>query len=155
MGKMSAPSLRNRNRWWRVIGYEVWMFGIMAKIPRDHPLRSNAPFNNSITENVVLHTRNLCDFCTSSRDDDIKPDDLFDGYASDRRYERLRRLMRRLDKKYGKGGKGSARWAFNKKLAHPTKARGTSFEYTRYLNRVDPTLQEIISEMKRLRGRPF
>jgi len=61
--------------------------------------------------------------------------------------------MRRLDRKYGKGGKGSARWAFNKKLAHPAKVRIRFFVYTRYVNRVLPVLQEIISEIERLRGR--
>jgi hypothetical protein len=71
--------------------------------------------------------------------------------------------MRRVDKKYGKAGRkagprtgqGSARWAFNKKLAHPTKGRGASFTYTRYLNRVLPVLQDVIAEIERLREKPF
>ena len=49
----------------------------------------------------------------------------------------------------------TARWAFNKKLAHPTKGRGASFTYTRYLNRVLPVLQDVIAEIERLRGKPF
>jgi hypothetical protein len=99
-----------------------------------------------------MHIRNLCDFCTSGHPDDIKPSDLFDDFATDPQYRVLRRLLRRLGKKYGRGGQGSARWAFNKKLAHPTKIRGTKFDYTRYANRVLPVLQEVIAELERIRG---
>jgi hypothetical protein len=63
--------------------------------------------------------------------------------------------MRRLRKKYGKGGKGSARWAFNTKLAHPTKIRGASFDYTPYVERVFPVLEAIIIEIERIRGQRF
>ena len=130
----------------------------MAAIPSNHPLRSNELLNNSFNENVLLHTRNLCDFCTSKNPNDIKPSDLFDNYDTAPEYRVLRQLMRRICKKYGKSGKGSARWAFNKKLAHPTKQRGLSFNYTRYLDRVHPILQDIVAEigrLERLRGRTF
>jgi hypothetical protein len=123
--------------------------------PPEDPRRIAWLLGNSITEARVLHTRNLCDFCTSPRADDIKPSDLFDNYDTHQKYETLRGLMKRLDQQYGKGDEGSARWAFNKKLAHPTKERGESFDYTPFLDRVLPVLQEIVGELETLRGRPF
>jgi hypothetical protein len=125
--------------------------------------RHDVRLDNCVNENALLHIRNLCDFCTSGRSNDIKPSDLFDDYAKDpKKYRVLRRLMRRVDKKYGKpvrkpspprAGQGSARWAFNKKLAHPTKTRGRKFDYTRYANRVLPALQDVIAEIERIRKR--
>jgi hypothetical protein len=49
----------------------------MISIPANHPIRGVDRLNNSLNENIVLHTRNLCDFCTSGRRNDIKPSDLF------------------------------------------------------------------------------
>ena len=115
------------------------------------PQSSGWLVGNIIPESKVLHTRNLCDFCTSLRTDDIKPSDLFDNYYTDQKYETLRGLMKRLDQQYGKG-EGSARWAFNKKLAHPTKERGESFDYTPFLDQVVPVLLKIIREIETLRG---
>ena len=111
---------------------------------------------NSITETKILHTRNLCDFCTSTRRNDIKPSDLFDNYDADPRYKTLRELTKLLDQEYGKSDRhGDARWTFNKMLAHPTKERGTSFDYTSSLQRVAPMLHDIIRELETLRGRAF
>jgi hypothetical protein len=150
---MSTPVSRHRRRWWKVIAYEVWMLRGMTSIPANHPIRGDQRLANSVDENILLHTRSFCDFCTSGRSSDIKPSDLFDNYATDPQYRVLNRLMRRLDRKYARGGKGSARWAFNKKLAHPTKVRGASFNYTRYAMRVLPVLQDVIAELERIRGR--
>jgi hypothetical protein len=140
-----------RRGWWHVIGYEVSMLRWLNSIQADHP----SPSSNLITEGRVLHVRNLCDFATSKKANDIKPPDMFDNYDIDARYKQLERFRRRLDKKYGRGGKGSARWAFNKKLAHPTKVRGTHFDYTRYLSRVLPALDDFITEIESLRGGPL
>jgi hypothetical protein len=104
----------------------------------------------------VLHTRNLCDFCTSERGNDIKPSDLFDDYDADPKYERLRSLIEHLREQYGDWKtQGAPRWVFDKMLAHPTKERRTSFDYTRSLNRVLPVLNDIIGEMETLRGHRF
>ena len=125
----------------------------MISIPANHPARRDPRLNNSVNENVLLHIRNLCDFCTSRRPDAIKPSDFFDNYTTDAQYRVLRRLLRHLDKKYGRGGKGSARWAFNTKLAHPTKVRREGFNDTRYAMRVLPVLQDVIAEIERILGR--
>ena len=161
---MSAPIAVDRSRWWGTIEYEVSMFrgvpelrGLDIISPRN-PKRSLWLLSNSITEGRVLHTRNLCDFCTSKdiRDRDIKPSDLFDNYDTDSKYNRLKGLLQRLDQRYGRSNDPkSARWAFNKKLAHPTKERGEGFNYDPLLNCVVPVIEEIIAELETLRGRPF
>jgi hypothetical protein len=157
---MSTPIAVDRSRWWVVIGYEVSMLRVLLglrgqiTIQSEYPQSSVLLLGNIITESKVLHTRNLCDFCTSPRTNCIKPSDLFDNYNVDQKYETLRGLMKRLDQQYGRG-EGSARWAFNTKLAHPTKERRKSFDYTLFLDRVLPVLQEIIGELETLRGRPF
>jgi hypothetical protein len=122
-------------------------------IQSEDPQSSVWLVGNIISESKVLHTRNLCDLCTSSHTDDIKPSDSFDNYDTDQKYETLRGLMKRLDQQYGKG-EGSARRAFNTKLAHPTKERGESFDYIPFLDQVVPVLLEIIREIETLRG-PF
>jgi hypothetical protein len=123
---MSTSIAAKRRRWWCVIGYEVSMFrglpglqGILGWIstPPDDPRRIAWLLQNSIIEGRVLHTRNLCDFCTPKYATDIKPRDLFDNYDTDPEYETLRGLIKRLDQQYGKGAPGDARWAFNKMLA--------------------------------------
>jgi len=109
----------------------------------------------SIIEGRILHTRNLCDFCTSTRTNDIKPCDLFVNYDTDSKYDRLKGLMKCLAQQYGNNTEGNVRWAFNKMLAHPTKERDNQFNYDLFLDRVVPVLQDIIGEMETLRGRPF
>jgi hypothetical protein len=141
----------DHNRWWVVIGYEVSMLrGLLAVDARQSPLL----IRNIISEGRVLNTRNLCDFCTSKAKYDIKPLDLFENYDTDPRYSTLRGLIDSLVREYGNGTPGDVRWAFNKMLAHPTKERGTSFDYDPYLTRIFPVLDKIILEIESLRG-PF
>jgi hypothetical protein len=147
---MQAPVV-DRSRWWVVIGYEVEMLQQLINIPSQDPATKSWVLRNSITEGKVLHTRNLCDFCLSKLDSDIKPSDLFDNYDIEQKYQTLMALIEQLRQKYGKD-EGSARWAFNKMLAHPTKERGERFEYGPFLDRVLPVLQEIMREIHRLRG---
>jgi hypothetical protein len=111
---------------------------------------------NRISEGRVLHTRNLCNFCTSTLATDIRPSDLFDNYDADPKYKPLREHMKRLAQNYGRRKERSTpRWAFNKMLAHPTKDRGKGFDYSPFLNRVVPILHDIIGELETLRGCPF
>jgi hypothetical protein len=134
--------------WPQAIGYEVQMLTALLQIPSTHSLRSEWALKNSITEAIVLHTRNLCNFCTSTDVRDITPSDLFENYDTDSKYSTLKGLLQRLDQQYGRyNDPKSARWAFNKMLAHLTKDRGESFNYEPYLNRVVPVIEEIVSEM--------
>jgi hypothetical protein len=123
--------------------------------PTKDPVRCGWLLSNNTIEGRVLHTRNLCDFCTAKQNRDITPSDLFDDYDTDPRYDTLKRLTKHLAQQYGKNVPENPRWAFNKMLAHPTKERDNEFNYDPFLERVVPVLQKIISEMETLRGQPF
>lgn len=157
-----SDAFSDRERWWCVIGYEITMLRAALTIemtvngPADNARLSKWLLDNLIAEGKILHIRNLCDFCTSRKPDDIKPCDLFDDYHTDDKYVRLRKLIESLSRQYGASHqKNSPRWVFNKKLAHPTKERGKRFEYGPYLNQIRPLLEKIIIEVESLRGRPF
>jgi len=158
---VSTPLNAERRRWWCVIGYEISMFrglrGLrgLSIIPAEHPQHTAWLLANCISETVVLHTRNLCDFCTSSRTDDIKPRDLLDNYATDAKYEKLKGLIECLARQYGTNHEGHVRWVFNKMLAHPTQERGKAFSYAPFLDQIVPALESVIEEIETLRGRPF
>jgi hypothetical protein len=156
---MTPAQQSDRRRWWAVIGYEVLMLRWLNSISRIDPLL-NPLLNNLITEGKVLHTRNLCDFCTtgilpsesgrerrpSMEENNIKPSDLFDEFdtALDQ-YTPLEALLVRLKDEYGTNAdENSVRRAFNRRLAHPTQDREDHFEYGPFLSRVDPVLQDII-----------
>jgi hypothetical protein len=145
--------------WSDVIGYEVQMLTALLQIPSTHPARSEQTLNNCISEGIVLHTRNLCDFCIPNPrfPDVIKPADLFANFDTDQKYQKLRELMNSLQDKYDTDSDpsnypGSVRDMFNKRLAHPTKDRTQGFDYAPYLNRVLPVLEQIIGEMVALGG---
>jgi hypothetical protein len=106
LGRPAAAD--DRHRWWIVIGYEVSMLRGLQEVRANISIKSADPqrtawlLGNVIPEGRVLHTRNLCDFCTSTHRNDIKPRDLFDDYDRDPRYEPLKGLIRRLREQYGK-----------------------------------------------------
>jgi hypothetical protein len=163
---MTATIAANRHRWWVVIEYEVSMLrglrglqtvkGWVNAPSSEHDLRRTGwLLAMSVAEGRVLHTRNLCDFCTSTKTNDIKPHDLFENYDTDPKYDTLKGLMKEIAERYGQNKDGDARWAFNKMLAHPTQERDESFDYTPFLDRVLPVLEEIIGEIETLRDTPF
>jgi hypothetical protein len=86
---MSPPVTVPRDRWWIVIGYEVSMLRGFLSIPPKDALHRKWLLHNNIAAGLVLHTRNLCDFCTSKDRGDIKPSDLFENYATDLQYKNL------------------------------------------------------------------
>jgi hypothetical protein len=110
-----------------VIGYEVKMLMALVQIPSTHLARSEWALQNSIAEAIVLHTRNLCDFCIPTHPDNITPADLLDNYNRDQKYRKLRDLIELLKDRYSTdsdpSNPGSVRQVFNKRLAHPDKDR--------------------------------
>jgi hypothetical protein len=161
---MTTTIAAKRRRWWRTIGYEVSMLRGLRGL-RDFTVcvstlsskdRTAWLLRNIITEGQVLHARNLCDFCTSTNSNDIRPRDFLDNYDTDLRYVKLKELMKRLDEQYGSSYReGDVRWAFNKMLAHPSKERNDKFDCTAFLDRVLPVLEEIIGEIETLQGYCF
>jgi hypothetical protein len=159
-------AMTDRERWWHVISYELWMLGAtlnMAAWP-------GAP-SNAVTEVRVLHARNMCDFCSPKRASDIEPQDLFDNYDAAAEYSALRVLVADVKAAYETDacrvplppdGKSTAlkspRWVFGKMLAHPTQDRGTFFNYQSALAFVEPKVKLVAEELTRLektQGRDF
>ena len=103
-GAMTTTIAAKRCRWWRAIGYEVSMLRGLRGL-RDFEVCVSTPsskdrtawlLRNIITEGQVLHTRILCDFCTSTNLNDIRPQDFFDNYDTDLKYDKLKELVKRL-----------------------------------------------------------
>jgi hypothetical protein len=173
-----------RERWRKVIAYEVWMLGETSKMPHVVliPLLyaqtvQNAftesyaqTVQNAFTESQVLHARNLCEFCClyTGWVDPIKPNNLFEKYHMPA-YDELKKLVNSVRSEYnrdacpielpdGKSELHSPRWAFNKMFAHPTRNRGLGFNYGPFVNLVYPKIKALADEIRRLekqQGRDF
>jgi hypothetical protein len=159
--------MTDRERWWGVISYEVWMIGETQKM-----VAPQGPLHNVCTESRVLHARNLCKFCSPRKwPTDLKPEDLFDDYDEAPAYSVLRGLVGAVKAAYETDactvplppdGKTTAlkspKWAFDKMLAHPTQDRGTSFDYKPFLDLVVPKIKLVAEDLTRLekaQGRDF
>jgi hypothetical protein len=131
--------------------------------------QTERPLLNAISESLVLHARNLCDFCRAPwQRNDIRPTDLF-VQCDTPAYNSLRTLFSDVARAYrtdahrimtvsGKTELKSPKWAFDKMLAHPTRDRGTCFDYQPFLDLVVPKLKLLIDEIGRLEkaeGRDF
>jgi len=171
-----------RARWLDVIEYEIKMLRALNKlIGKGIRFEISPPVGqddiemifNAIPESIVLHARNLCDFCMRrgqrGQKNDIKPKDLFDDYDSNAQYKDLRTLVINVETVYTKGAcdvvlpdgntkRHSPKWAFDKMLAHPTQDRGRSFVYQPFLDLVVPKIKLLADEIRRLekeQGRDF
>ena len=155
----------DRDRWREVIRYEVWMLGETLKMTAPKGAGRNA-----ISESLMLHARNLCDFCSPPwQQTDIKPTDLFDDYDNAAKYSALRSLVADVAMAYKTDARRAAavdgttelkspKWAFDKMLAHPTQFRGTGFNYQPFLDLLLPKLGLLTDEIRRLekaQGRDF
>ena len=84
----------DRDRWRRDLAYQVQMLGETINMVATLVASPDDPRRNVICESRVLHARNLCDFCTPrKKDDDLRPEDMFDKYHTDDEYSRLRDLV--------------------------------------------------------------
>ena len=67
-----------------------------------------------------------------------------------------KKLIAQLATDYGSGGTaGTPCWEFNKMLAHPTTARGLSYDYTKALVTLGQTIEKILKEIEALRKVTF
>jgi hypothetical protein len=126
-----------------VINYEISMYKNTSSL-----LSTIKIINNALTESRVLHTRILIEFLLSegNYDDDIKLKDLEPKWAEN---EGLK-LINRLKDAYGDNkNPEDPRCVFNKMLAHATSKRTDKFDYTPYLNKVDPIILEILDLLEK------
>ena len=120
------------------------MFRATCSLSRsDYQAWFSRPVNNAIAESLLLHTRILMDILkskTSQDGDDIKLTDLLPGFAPSR--------LQQLTELYGdRNTEGSPCWTINKYLAHPTKLRTDSHEYTDIVEKLRPVLLHCVDEI--------
>lgn len=145
---------------WKIIAYEVRMFRATYQIVLDQAALDALPkvLANSVEESAVLHTRILCDVLLSNAfgADDIQLSRLLPGWRHNAKYLPIKAKIAKLRDRYGTASAhGSDCWIFNKMMAHPTKQRGVSYDYTAILGALRPVIEAIIGEIESLRGTQF
>jgi len=143
---MDAPSSDP----WIVLDYETDMFLAMWSLLRpDHHGHAilDLQIRNAVVESALLHVRQLSEILLSrgKRRDDINLSSLLPGFRPTRLDE--------LDVTYGKSDEaGTPCWTINKRLAHPTSVRGSSYDYTDLFNQLAPLLGDITRQVRAERG---
>jgi hypothetical protein len=141
---------------WVVFEYEVEMF-LSTRFILQHTVEGDETIchwiRNALSESAVLHARNLVEILrkTKSHKDDIVLQDLLPDW---RNSNGLVSELDSLGTAYCEDQPGTARWAFNKKLAHATLHRTDSFDYTPLLNQLDPIIISLLIEISQLANRP-
>jgi hypothetical protein len=144
---------------WEIVGYEAGQFrGTGAEL--SHPVRlSTQVLRNAVVESAVLHARILCDILLSrtNADDDIRLTELHLPGDVDPVSDKVdKKLLDQLAADYGnRRTPGTPCWEFNKMLAHPTTERSTSYDYSKALSTLGPTIDKSLSEIEKLRNVSF
>jgi hypothetical protein len=126
----------------------------MSKEPCDRQRR------NMVTVSEVIHTRNLCNLCISTKENDIKLADILgEDPETSGNYPDLAKLVGALRDAYGRSDKDveTPRWSFNKRVAHITKDRAPDaqrYDHRPELDAVRCILDKIISKVEDVIG-PF
>ena len=140
---------------WGVLEYEVKMFDATYKIFFTRSTFTVLPtaLKNAAEESAVLHTRNLCEiFLGPHKEDDIRLAYLLRGWPQHPRYTDITAMNKKLRGRY-------PRTLFNQYVMHPTRHRGTQYNYEKDLADLYPLIQDIISalddEFESLTGKRF
>ena len=128
---------------WEVYDYEVDMFTQMLRIGTTVECQEfPQPIQNAIVESMLLHLRILVDILLSrgSGNDDIDLVDLLPAFKSS--------LVAQLKTAYGDSKTvGCPCWHLNKRLAHPTQIRSSSYNYDHVLNALVPLVTQLLDEI--------
>ena len=126
-----------------VYDYERDMFTQMLRIGTTVECQKYPPpVQNAIVESMLLHLRILVDILRShGRDkDDIKLTDLLPSFTSP--------LIDQLKTAYGDNKTVSSPcWELNKRLAHPTTVRSSSYTYNHVLQALVPIVGPLLDEI--------
>src|SRR5579872_1069885 len=128
---------------WEVYDFELSMFSQMLHFGTTEECKEfPPPVQNAIVESMLLHLRILVDilFSRGSGKDDINVTDLLPGFKSS--------LVVQLRIAYGDGKTvGCPCWHLNKRLAHPTQIRSSSYNYSHVLNALVPLVMPLFAEI--------
>lgn len=135
---------------WVVFDYEADMFfGLCELLADGDSTYANLPHRvkNAIVESALLHARQLVDILLSrgKENDDINLSGLLPGFPQSR--------LSQLNTFYGgRRTQGSACWTLNKRLAHATALRDSSYDYSPILKQLGPMLAGLVQEVNDQRG---
>jgi hypothetical protein len=126
-----------------VITEEVGMFNQMLRFGTTVECQKfPQPIQNAIVESMLLHLRILVDILLSrgSGNDDINLTDLLPGFKSS--------LVAQLKTAYGDSKTVDCPcWHLNKRLAHPTQIRSSSYNYDHVLHALGPLVMQLLDEI--------
>lgn len=136
---------------WEVYDYEVWMFDQMLQFGTTLGTKEcqqfPQPVKNATVESLLLHLRILVDILLSrgsGNNDDINLKDLLPSFNSP--------LVAQLKAAYGDGKTVDCPcWQLNKRLAHPTQIRSSSYSYNPLLNTLLPLILPLLAEIAQAR----
>lgn len=136
---------------WETYDYEKGMFwALVSYFSSGHKELSSLsqPLRFAAVESLVLHTRIIVDILLSRdrEDDSIRLEDLLPGFSSS--------YIDDLKNSYGSSRKKDTPcWIINKRLAHPTKHRLSSTDYSPIINALAPIIKKLFNEIERERQR--
>jgi hypothetical protein len=131
---------------WVVYDFEEDMFKRTLRLSTGECNKFPHPIPNAIVESMLLHLRILVDILLSrgSGNDDINLTDLLPGFKSP--------LVDLLKTTYGSSKKvGSPCWNLNKRLAHPTQVRSSSYNYSHLLKDLAPVVLRLLDQIAQAR----
>ena len=131
---------------WVVYDYEEDMFRRTFLLATTDCNKFPHPIPNAIVESMLLHLRILVEILLSrgSEDDDIKLTELLPDFKSP--------LVGQLKTTYGNRKQvGSPCWNLNKRLAHPTRVRSSSYTYDHLVQALVPLVEPLLGEVAKAR----
>jgi hypothetical protein len=131
---------------WVVYDFEEDMFKRTLLLSAGECNKFPHPIPNAIVESMLLHLRILVDILLSrgSGNDDINLTDLLPGFKSP--------LVDLLKTTYRSSKKvGSPCWNLNKRLAHPTQVRSSSYNYSPLLKDLAPVVLRLLDHIAQAR----
>ncbi len=131
---------------WDIYDFEEDMFRRTFLLATTDCNKYPHPIPNAIVESMLLHLRILVEILLScgSGDDDIKLKELLPGFKSP--------LVGQLKTTYGNSKQvGSPRWNLNKRLAHPTQVRSSSYTYDHLVQALVPLVEPLLGEVAEAR----
>ncbi len=134
---------------WGVFDYELEMLQTLKRIHEAEAEQYKHDVKNAIVESILLHTRILAELLLSidqNRDDEITLGRLLPDFEPEE--------VDKLRERYGKANEPDRpRWVLNKRLAHATKKRALSYDYTDVMNTLGPALFAMIDVVQEERSK--
>jgi len=132
------------NEHWNIYDYEIdQLFAMVELLGSQNSIRHFVGRNlhNAIVESAIIHARIITDiYLGTAYQDDLKVTDLVPSFTSDR--------IEDLVNFYGASHDlHSPRHAVNKRFAHPSKIRGTEYDYASLLEGWIQILSELHKEL--------